>query len=173
MCKLANQANPKTSLDELKDEHGNLNVNKLKENQQFRKMIEEGWEWTIVPSWVDEQFPAFAKVAQKALNTANHYIAMGELETLLTLHDLIDDAVFTQCPGWEEAAVSFVEDLCVPCAAYARHLLQFAKFFGGGCSAPHIRLMDNVAKTFHCFVRLGPSFWQAISSAVFHDKTNM
>ena len=33
--------------------------------------------------------------------------------------------------------------------------------------------MDNVAKTFQCFVRLGHSFWQAISSAVFHDKTNM
>ena len=70
MCKLANQTNPKTSLDGLKDEHGNLNVNKLKENTQFRKMVEEGWEWTIVPSFVDEQFPAFAKVAQKALNTA-------------------------------------------------------------------------------------------------------
>ena len=174
MCKLANQTNPKTSLDGLKDEHGNLNVNKLKEDPQFRKMIEEGWEWTIVPSLVDEQFPAFAKVAQKALNTANHVgIAMGELETLLTLHDLMEDAVFTENPDWEEAAVSFVEDLCVPCAGYARHLLQFAKLFGGGCHAPHIRLMDNVAKTFQCFVRLGPSFWQAISSAVFHDKTNM
>ena len=31
MCKLANQA----TLDELKDEHGNLNVNKLKGNPQF------------------------------------------------------------------------------------------------------------------------------------------
>ena len=30
MCKLANQAKPKTLLDELKDEHGNLNVAKLR-----------------------------------------------------------------------------------------------------------------------------------------------
>ena len=175
MCKLANQTNPKTSLDELKDEHGNLNVNKLKENTQFRKMIEEGWEWTIVPSFVDEQFPAFSKVAQKALNTANHVgiACHGELETLLTMHDLMDDPLFTAQPNWEQAAVTFVEDMCVPCAPYAKHLLQFAKNYGGGCNAPHIRLMDQVAKTFHCLVRLGPSFWQAISSAVFHDKSNM
>ena len=125
MCKLANQANPKTSLDELKDEHGYLNVNMLKENPHFREMIEKGWEWTIVPSLIDEKYPAFAKIAQKALNTANHVgIAMGELETLLTLHDLMDDATFTENPDWEEAAVSFVEDLCVPCAGYARHLLS-------------------------------------------------
>ena len=48
------------------------------------------------------------------------------------------------------------------------------KLYGGGPGAPHIRLMDNVAKTFQCtHVCLGPTFWQAISTAVFHDKTNM
>ena len=30
ICKLAGQANPKTSIAELEDEHGNLNVAKLK-----------------------------------------------------------------------------------------------------------------------------------------------
>ena len=175
MCKLANQTNPKTSLDELKDEHGFLNVNKLKENTQFRKMIEEGWEWTIVPSLVDEQFPAFATVAQKALNTANHVCSdgLGELEILLTMHELMEDPHFnTFQSNWEEAAVSFVEGMGVTCAPYAKHLLQFAKLYGGGWNAPHIRLMLKVAKTFQCLVQLGPSFWEAISSAVFHDKTN-
>ena len=42
ICKLAGQANPKTSLDELKDEHGNLNVAKLKQNPEFKIMIEHG-----------------------------------------------------------------------------------------------------------------------------------
>ena len=87
-------------------------------------MTEEGWEWTILPSAVDEKFPLFAKVAQKALNTANHVgIEMGELETQITLSDLIDDPGFTQNPEWRQAAVSFVEDLCVPCAKYSAHLL--------------------------------------------------
>ena len=60
-----------------------------------------------MPSLVDEQCPAFATVAQKALTTSNHVgIAMGELETLLTMHDMMDDALYTQNPNWEEAAVS-------------------------------------------------------------------
>ena len=75
---------------------------------------------------------------------------------------------------WEAEAISFVEDLCVPCAHYAKHLLHYVTLYGGGPGAPHIRLMDNVAKTFQCtHVCLGPTFWQAISTAVFHDKTNL
>ena len=43
----------------------------------------------------------------------------------------------------------------------------------GGQGAPHIRLMDNVAKTFQCHVSLGSTFWQTITTVVFHDRTNM
>ena len=176
ICKLAGQANPKTPIAELKDEDGNLNVAKLKQNPQFKTMIEDGWSWIIIPALVDELFPAFAKIAQKALNTSNHVgIAVGELETQLQLSDLVDDNGFTENnKDWEALAVNFVEDLCVPCAPYAKHLLHFVKLYGGGPGAPHIRLMDNVAKTFQCtHVCLGPTFWQAISTAVFYDKTNL
>ena len=72
ICKLAGQANPETSLDELKDEHGNLNVAKLKQNPNFKQMIEDGWEWIIAPALVDDMFPLFAQIAQKALSTGNH-----------------------------------------------------------------------------------------------------
>ena len=58
-------------------------------------------------------------------------IAMGELETQLTLSDLIHDTGFTENKDWEAAAVGFVEDLCVPCAGYAKHLLQFVRLCGG------------------------------------------
>ena len=169
ICKLAGQANPKTPIAELKDEDGNLNVAKLKQNPQFKTMIEDGWSWIIIPALVDELFPAFAKIAQKALNTSNHVgIAVGELETQLQLSDLVDDNGFTENnKDWEALAVNFVEDLCVPCAPYAKHLLHFVKLYGGGPGAPHIRLMDNVAKTFQCtHVCLGPTFWQAISTAL-------
>ena len=176
ICKLAGQDNPKTPIAELRDEHGNLNVAKLKQNPQFKTMIEDGWSWIIIPALVDELFPAFAKIAQKALNTSNHVgIAVGELETQLQLSDLVDDNGFTENnKDWEALAVNFVEDLCVPCGPYAKHLLHFVKLYGGGPGAPHIRLMDNVAKTFQCtHVCLGPTFWQAISTAVFYDKTNL
>ena len=75
-------------------------------------MIEDGWEWIIAPALVDDMLPLFAKIFQKALNTGNHVgITMGELETHLTLSDLMDDTGFTENKDWEAAAVSFVEDL--------------------------------------------------------------
>ena len=97
ICKLAGQDNPKTPIAELRDEHGNLKVAMLKKNPQFKIMIEDGWTWTIIPALVDELFPAFAKLAMKALNTSNHVgIAQGELETQLQLSDLVDDNGFTE-----------------------------------------------------------------------------
>ena len=97
ICKLAGQANPKTPIAELRDEHGNLKDAMLKQNPQFKTMIEDGWSWIIIPALVDELFPAFAKIAQKALNTSNHVgIAVGELETQLQLSDLVDDNGFTE-----------------------------------------------------------------------------
>merc|ERR1712061_928106 len=83
-------------LAKLRDAQGKLNVAKLKQNPQFKIMIEDGWSWIIIPAEVDELFPAFAKIAQKALNTSNHVgIAVGELETQLQLSDLVDDNGFT------------------------------------------------------------------------------
>ena len=97
ICKLAGQDNPKTPIAELRDAQGNLNVAKLKQNPQFKIMIEDGWSWIIIPALVDELFPAFAKLAMKALNTSNHVgIAQGELETQLQLSDLVDDNGFTE-----------------------------------------------------------------------------
>ena len=37
-------------------------------------MLREGWEWCIVPAAVDIMFPAFAKIAQQALNISNHIV---------------------------------------------------------------------------------------------------
>ena len=97
ICKLAGQDDPKTPIAELRDAQGKLNVAKLKQNPQFKIMIEDGWTWTIIPALVDELFPAFAKLAMKALNTGNHVgIAQGELETQLQLSDLVDDNGFTE-----------------------------------------------------------------------------
>ena len=60
-------------------------------------MIEDGWEWIIAPTLVDDMFPLCAKIAQKALNTENHVgITIGELETQLTLSDLMDVTGFTE-----------------------------------------------------------------------------
>ena len=56
------------------DECGILNIHLLEKNGQYKKMLREGWEWCIVPAAVDIMFPAFAKIAQQALNISNHIV---------------------------------------------------------------------------------------------------
>ena len=69
----------------------------MKQNPDFKQMIEDGWEWIIAPALVDDMFPLFAQIAQKALSTGNPVgITMGELETQLTLSDLMDVTGFTE-----------------------------------------------------------------------------
>ena len=67
----------------------------MKQNPNFKHMIEDGWEWIIAPALVDDMFPLFAQIAQKALSTGNHVgITTGELETQLTFSDLLHDKGF-------------------------------------------------------------------------------
>ena len=68
---------------------GLLAAHKLEENETFKEMIHEGWGWTVVPYEVDTAFPDFAKIAQRALNTANHICTeVGELEAAVTISDV-------------------------------------------------------------------------------------
>ena len=161
-CKFALAGGGVTSEESLKDEHGMLALHKVKSNPTFNTMINDGWEWEVVCAAVDEAFPWFAKVAQKALNTSNHVATeVGELEAMVTLADAKEDGVD------DEAAVASIVDLNIPCSKYAKVLLTFVKMYGGGVGAPWIRFMDSVAKQFQCNITLGETFWTTICKANF------
>ena len=88
-------------------------------------MIQEGWEWEVVAAIIDELFPAFAQIAQKALNTQNHISTeVGELETCMTLAATADDPGMKDIDDWEELAIENVVSLCVPCSKYSKTLLD-------------------------------------------------
>ena len=149
-----------------------IDLQKLYSNTNFKAMVTEGWAWEVVHAIVDEEFPAFASVAQKALNTQNHISTeVGELETCMTLASNADDPGMRELPGWELLAVENVRSLCVPCGAYADTLLSFVVTYGGGSGAPLVAFMDNVAKQFGCNVSLGQSYWQALTNTIFPSKT--
>ena len=110
-------------------------------------MIDAGWEWIIVFHDVDEAFPRFAQIAQKALNVSSHVAQnTGELETAINMIDILNDPGFKEQDGWKKLVVSSMEDLAIPCVSYARVTLDFSLDFGGGVDAPAIRFMHNVAQ---------------------------
>ena len=80
-CKAA-KSGCRTTQTGLADAKGKIDLHKLVANTEFRAMIYEGWSWKVISHTVDVEFPAWAKLAQKALNTGNHASTqVGELET--------------------------------------------------------------------------------------------
>ena len=139
----------------------------------FSTMINEGWEWKVVKACVDERFPKFASIAQRALNTRNsNNSQIGELEACMTLAETSNDAGFQSVADWRQLAVDNIVSLCAPCAHYSTTLLDFVIEFGGGGDAPTIQFMDNVAKQFQANVTLGETFWKSVTYTKFADKVN-
>jgi hypothetical protein len=166
-CKAAD-AGAKTSEKSIADAKGFIDQSKLKRNPQFKEMIEEGWFWTIIEHGIDEVFPAFAKIAQKALNVSNHVATtVSELETAINLAEMAEDPSITGVKDWQQIAVDHVRSLNVPAAEYAKTILDFVQLFGGGPGAPLIKLMDSFAKQFQCNTALGETFWVAVTTQQF------
>ena len=170
-CKVA-AINGKTPSVDLQDSAGNIDPHKIAQHEVFGSMVNDGWDWLVINSKVDEDHPTFAKVAQKALNVSNHVASeMSELETAKILADNAADRGLTSLDNWKTLALENVRALSVPCAAYAQHILEFVQYFAGGENAPLVTFLDDVAKHFHCHVNLGENFWQALSQVTFHDTT--
>lgn len=170
-CKLADVGGP-TPENVLRDADGNIDVTKLRKNKQFKVMIDEGWEWQVVPHEVDAMFPKFAQIAQRALNTRNHVSTeVGELEAAVTLAQYVDEAN-DDVANWKVLALDSLTALCVPCAGYASVILDFCALYGGGPGAPQIKFMDSVAKQFSANVVLGETFWTSITNTKFASMTS-
>jgi hypothetical protein len=168
-CKTA-MAGGITPEQELADEQGKIDLRKLCANEQFKHMLEKGWEWQIVPAVVDEAFPKFARIAQKALNANNHTSTeVGELETAVTLAETANDVSGDE--DWQEIALDNVKALNVPCAPYSKAILDFVSFYGGGPGAPLVAFMDGFAKQFKAHVNLGEQYWHCMAYTEFPEKT--
>ena len=164
----------KTVARSLQDDDGNIDIRKLRKNAEFRAMLDEGWPWTVMSSTVDIAFPAFAKVAQKALNVNNHVAQKtGELEMALGLVDLCSDPGFQEEPDWKGLACQSMLDQGIPAGPYARVILDFALEYGGGAQVPELKFMHNVASQFGCSRVLGETFWTALTRTSFSDKTSL
>ena len=164
-CKLVATGEGTSPQTDLTMDHiagGKIDVQKLKQNKEFTAMIEEGWEWEIIPAEVDALFPDFAKVAQKALNVSNQVASKSsELEAAITISALLDN--FSEVEGHQQMIVDHIKDLGLSCSTYTKAILDFVRLYGGGETAPQIKFMDNVAKQFNCNVVLGEVFWDAIT----------
>jgi hypothetical protein len=149
-----------------------IDLQALYQDKSFKIMISEGWPWMVVYAEVDIEFPMFASVSQKALNTRNHIAnVVGELEVCMTLAANLKDPGVQQMEHWKKLVVENIVSLCAPCSQYAGTLLDYIVAYGGSDDACLIQFSDNVAKQFSANVALGQGFWKTLYETEFADKT--
>ena len=169
-CKAA-AAHCITPNPKLQDNERRIDKGALCRDPVFKTMIEDGWSWTIIPAFIDEQFPELATIAQKALNASNHVASLvSELEVAKMLGDIMSDNPCNH--GWEDSAINSIRALCPPCQKYVDIIFHYVRNFGGGVGSPKINLLDSIAKEFSCYVNLGQSFWNAVTHSVFFLKSS-
>ena len=71
-----------TPEDDLKDDDGRLDPVALTEkDESFREMVQKGWTWTVIPSFVEDRWPEIPELFQQSFNAKNNVAAKStELE---------------------------------------------------------------------------------------------
>ena len=157
----------KTEYALIRDGQGVIDIQKLKRQRDYKIMLEQGWSWRAIPSWVEIIFPKAPDVLQKALNS-NH-----EVRTVSTELEVAISCAETMSGGSSEAeAIEHAISSNPPCASYGKVLCELAKKLGGGVSTPRLYALDVFAKSLGENVRLGETFIQSIVQAKFPDSAS-
>ena len=145
--------NCKTSEKEIATDDGHIDAQLIRSDAVFASMLDDGWDWTINPAWIDKEFPEFADIAQKSLSASNHVASLvGEIEVAKSIADVMMDG---QTEGWDTRALAVVKTMGAQSSNYAKTILTFVSEFTGGTGAPMVKFLDSVAKSFQCNAVLG------------------
>ena len=123
-------------------------------------MLEEGWEFLVLPWQVEATWPTLPDFGQRALNAANSVATEStEWEVAITMYEThhgMDE------PDWtlaQQAALSGNPS----CTAYGDAIQVIVEKFSGGAGAPLIHEQDELAKTMGDNRRLGETCSKAIA----------
>ena len=152
----------------LQDKAGRIDVTKVKRNGNFKVMLERGWGWAIFVAELDDAFPAFAKLAQRALNASNSIRQdTSEIELSCQVVEFYNAADQDGEEKPKEAAIAAIQEGGSIAQNYAGILFDFAQEYGGGDELPWLRLVDANAKCRGTSKPLGSSFWLAVMNLKF------
>ena len=155
----------------LADEAGKINSARVWDKQPvFKQLCKIGWEWTAIPSEVEERWPNLPRMAQRALNATNSVSSdTSELETAKTIAQYADQ---NSSNAW---------DMCVqgaatsnpPCVAYIDVIGKYAKLFGGGVGTCMVTYLDTCAKMYAENRKLGGDFFKAVVEVKYRDEKRL
>ena len=159
----------KTSESELANASGVIDLESIKLDGVFKKMLEEGWDWEVVDAEAEEIWPDLPDFLQRALNAGNSVASeASELEIMASIAEFAHGRPDKGEVDWPAC----VEAACTgnpPCRAYAGVLGEFARLYGGGPGAPIVHELDAFAKQHRQNVVLGEEFLTAVVDVKFGE----
>lgn len=132
-------------------------------DEQFQKMVKDGWQWNVIQADVEEGCPWFPQMLQASLNTGNQIVKQStEMEIAMAIsylykaHKSFDKAI--------QLAQSATPSSYLPVIAL------YMKNFGGGDDFPVLVFLQAVQKLFNSSLKLGEEFMTALAQAEFKSK---
>ena len=145
----------KTPLKEIQDGQGRISLEILKRDGEYKRMLEEGWKFLVMPCQVEATWPNLPEFGQRALNAANSVATDAtEWEVAITMHETHQAMDEPDWPLAKQAALSGNPS----CTAYGDAIQTIVERFSGGAGAPLIHEQDEFAKTMGENRRLGETF---------------
>ena len=154
----------RTHCESIQDANGNINLLSLAAGDVcLKELIEEGWEWLVLPAACEEVWPTLPEFIQAALN-AEHAVGKNASE----LQVMCSIGAMQQRGGRTQAEIlKAIRGTKPACSAYLGCLYKYVQTFGGGTGAPMIRYLEGFAKEFGANKLIGEHFWQAVLDAKF------
>jgi hypothetical protein len=114
----AAQAGLKACFKNIADKDGNISLEILNKDPEFRAMLDEGWWWDVLPWQVEATWPSLPEFAQRSLSAPNAVSTdTTEWEVASTMGDWFNSM---EEPSWalaEEAAAALAILLVSPTSA--------------------------------------------------------
>ena len=158
----------KTIKNKLQDKLGNIDVSALKRNKPFADLLDHGWVWKIFVAELDEAYPDFATLAQRALNAFNSIRQdTGEIETAMQAGEFYRGAMNDGASDPKAAAIQAVSDGGSTIQGYVGVIFDYAQEYGGGEDLPWLCFVDQLSKYMGTSKPLGSAFWHSIYALKF------
>ena len=126
----------------------------------FRKLCQEGWEWTIFDANLEFQFPGIAAWIQMTMNSTHSSLQQTtEMECLAQMAKLVS-------LGNSITQAQDIVNLSQPkCGHYMNAMAKFLQMYGGGDQDgfPLIQFVSNFAKSFGQSVLVGEDMFTQIT----------
>ena len=157
-CRAARQG-VRACFKNLRNDHGMVSLEILTRDPELKIMIDEGWEFDVLPWQVEATWSVLPEFAQRALNASNSVATDAtEWEVAVTIGETYSNM---EEPDWN-LAIDAAAAGSPQCVGYIHAIRTLVENFGGGDGFPLILEQEEFYKTLGENKRLGEEFTTAI-----------